>query len=369
MDATRRTGLLASAGTALIGLGGCATSSPARDSLEGRLAAAVQAYDAQGDHRTGSPADIAAADWLAAEVANSGGAAMLEHFDLLRVDPRECHVGAEGRRAVLSDVRQSRHQAVVLITRGGRPGLFLLNAPAFSKPSGPPTLQVSSTHAEWLHALTRRGADVDLVGRVDRTPAKASNVTAFVRGSDRILAPIVVSTPRSAWWRCAGERGGGLACWLEAVRSLARANPRRDCHFVAFSGHELGWLGMLDYMRRRPDLIGRAHLWLHFGANVGVARQPNMIDASDDPLERWAAAAMEREGVAVNRRARRGSTPFGEAAFVHRGGGRYVALVCDNDLFHHPDDRWPDAIDVSALARYARAFSSAMVEVAAGATA
>jgi hypothetical protein len=74
---------------------------------------------------------------------------------------------------------------------------------------------------------------------------------------------------------------------------------------------------------------------------------------------------MEAQGLTLNRRAKRGSTPFGEAAFVHRGGGRYVALVCDNDLFHHPADRWPDAIDVSSLARYAQAFATAVAKIAA----
>jgi len=60
-----------------------------------------------------------------------------------------------------------------------------------------------------------------------------------------------------------------------------------------------------------------------------------------------------------------GVDSFREAAFVHRGGGRYVALVCDNDLFHHADDRWPDAIDAASLAKYARAFATAVAQVAA----
>jgi hypothetical protein len=122
---------------------------------------------------------------------------------------------------------------------------------------------------------------------------------------------------------------------------------------------------MQDYLRRRPDLVRQAHLWLHFGANIGAPQQPNMINASDDTLEQWAAAAMEREGLAVNRKARRGSTPFGEAAFVHRAGGRYVALVCDNEFFHNASDRWPHAIDVRSLARYARSFTTAVAEMAA----
>ena len=66
-----------------------------------------------------------------------------------------------------------------------------------------------------------------------------------------------------------------------------------------------------------------------------------MINASDDTLEQWTVAAMEKEGIQVNRRAKRGSIPFGEAALVHRGGGRYVALVCDSDVFHNVADAGP----------------------------
>lgn len=74
---------------------------------------------------------------------------------------------------------------------------------------------------------------------------------------------------------------------------------------------------------------------------------------------------MEKEGLQVNRKAKRGgSTPFGEAALVHRAGGRYVALVCDNDVFHNVADRWPEAVDVASLARYARAFAVGVAQVA-----
>jgi hypothetical protein len=149
-----------------------------------------------------------------------------------------------------------------------------------------------------------------------------------------------------------------LACWLEVMRSLAATKPARDCLFVAFSGHEIGWLGIDDYLKRRPELVKRAHALIHFGANIGAPRQPNMINASDDALERWATLAMEAEGLTVDRRAGRGTTPFGEAAFVHRGGGRYLSMVCDSDVFHHASDRWPEAVDTAVLARYARAFAN-----------
>jgi hypothetical protein len=62
-------------------------------------------------------------------------------------------------------------------------------------------------------------------------------------------------------------------------------------------------------MERRKDLIKRAYAWIHFGANIGAPQQPNLLQASDDALEQWAVAAMEREGLTVNRKAERGSIP------------------------------------------------------------
>ena len=421
MSMPRREFLVIGGQSTLLALAACATKTspfPADDgqavsSFERRVASVVQAYDSQGNHRTATDGDTASANWLADETRKAGAEALLEPFDLNRVDPRACYVstasrrvdgvplfdasftddagvsgrlgplgsdseigltetepsrltdpGSESRRAVLTEVRQSRQKAVVLITRGSRPGLFLLNAPAFTKPFGPPTLQVSSAEAAWLYEQARARAEVTLIAKVERRPARAANVTARIAGTDASLSPVVISTPRSGWWQCASERGGGLACWLEAVRTLAVLKPKRDCLFVAFSGHEVSWLGILAYLRRRPDLVKRTHAWLHFGANIGAPQQPNMINASDDALEQWAVAAMEKQGLQVNRKAQRGSTPFGEAALVHRGGGRYVALVCDSDVFHNVADRWPEAVDVVILARYARAFAVGVAQIA-----
>jgi len=49
--------------------------------------------------------------------------------------------------------------------------------------------------------------------------------------------------------------------------------------------------------------------------------------------------------------------PFraGARGTIHRGGGRYVSLVCGSEVFHISADRWPDAIDVTSLAHYASA--------------
>jgi hypothetical protein len=189
-------------------------------------------------------------------------------------------------------------------------------------------------------------------------------VVATISGRDPELPPLVVMTPRSGWWQCASERGGGLACWLETMRVLARARTERDCLFVACSGHELGFLGIDAYLGRRPDLIQRAYAWIHIGANIGAPDQPNLIHASDKVMERWAAAAIEQQGLTAGATAARDSVPRGEAGTLHRGGARYAALVCGTEVFHHPDDRWPDAVDSALLARYAAALANGALQLA-----
>jgi hypothetical protein len=203
-----------------------------------------------------------------------------------------------------------------------------------------------------------------LVAQVGRITARAYNVTAKIAGRDPTLAPLVIMTPYSGWWQCASERGGGLGCWLETMQTLAAAKPDRDCLFVACSGHEIGFLGMDVYTKARPDLIGHAHAWIYFGASIGAPRQPNLIHASDPALEQWTAAAMAREQLDINNKAEHGTVPRGEIGAVHRGGGRYVAVVCGTDVFHHAADRWPDEVDVAILARYASAFAKGALELA-----
>src|SRR5262249_13617402 len=151
---------------------------------------------------------------------------------------------------------------------------------------------------------------------------------------------------------------------LEALRVLAAAKPARDCFFVALSGHELGFLGMDAYLKSRSDLIKRAHAWIFFGSSIGEPRQPNLIHSSDDALERGTVATMSKEGLTRNGMARHDSKARGEAGAVQQGGGRFVTLVCGSDVYHNVADRWPEAVDVAILARYARAFANGALELA-----
>ena len=142
------------------------------------------------------------------------------------------------------------------------------------------------------------------------------------------------------------------------MRATRDAKPARDVLFVASSGHELGHLGIDTFIERRPGLVPAAKAWIHLGANIGAAQGPgNNLQASDDEMETMMAEAMAKAGLRIDRRLPRGAVPRGEAENVHRGGGRYISIIGNNDLFHNTIDRGVDAVDLNVIERFASAFA------------
>ncbi len=369
--------------------------------MQQRIGAVVRAYEEQGFHRTGTAVDRQSGEWLANEVRQIGLTPALEEFSLSRVDPLHASIAVNGRKidglplfdggftgsagiegrlgsldsdapigfaeiapnaaeaGALGDARRhNRHRAIVVVTRGARPGFCPSNADSFVRPFGPPVLQVTSEEAPFLANVVHRSATALLTAQAERVQALAFNVTTMVSGTDQSLLPLVVMTPRSGWWWCASERGGGLVCWLEMMRAMHGAKPARDVLFVASSGHELGHLGLDAFVERRPGLVPAAKAWIHLGANIGAAQGPgNNVQASDDEMESMMAEAMTRAGLRIDRRHPRGAAPRGEAENVHRGGGRYVSIIGNNDLFHNMSDRGPGAVDLRTIERFATAFA------------
>jgi hypothetical protein len=177
-------------------------------------------------------------------------------------------------------------------------------------------------------------------------------------------------TPRSSWWQSTAERGGGLVCWLESLRALLGRpqvkSLRRDVIFTANSGHELNHLGLDDFVARRPgwDKAGGAE-WVHYGANLGAFGSWLSLVSNSDDLRRLGLTALADAGQPPDDIPWPSQPPSGETRDIHRAGGRYLTLVGTNRLFHLPEDRWPHAVDVPAIARIAAA-SARMVLMLAG---
>jgi hypothetical protein len=383
-----------------------ARSNPAADprDVEGRAADVIRKYSSEGLHRTATPVDRASADRLLGFVRDAGARPSLESFQLSRVDPVTCFVeidgarieglsmfdggftGPEGVSGAIAPIERdgsiglvqtpptgeqplhrqrvaSRHRAIVAVTIGARPGLCPVNAAWFTSPSGPPVAQIGSEHLAAVQAAATSGRTVRVVAHVKRERATAYNVVAAIDGARRDLPPVCVMTPRSGWHANASERGGGLACWVETIRAVARARPARTVRFVASSGHELGHLGLHDYLDRHDGLAANAFAWVHLGANIGASTGDTRMTSSDDALGGAAVRALTPHGLGTIARTPAAQVA-GEAATIKEQNGRFVSFIGQNAWFHNPGDLWPDAVDVATVARFARAIADLTIFLA-----
>jgi hypothetical protein len=368
---------------------------------ERRAARWLDAWDRQGTHRTATQGDDAGADWLMAEARALGADVATEEFAIDRLDPVDAFLelggeriaavpafdapasgdaGIEGRlgpaggdaeiavaelspRAVYSHQYQTlrragEHRGLVILCAGEEPGLALLNAEQFLAPYGVPTIHVGSEARKAVMAAAARRAPARLVTDSRRTPARGSNVVVTLGTADA-GPPLVVMTPRSSWWQSVAERGGGIVCWLESLRALLAQPPRRPVVFTANSGHELGHLGLDDFVARRPGWDRPATeggaTWVHYGANIGAAGGALSLVAPEDALRDLARGELAAAGRPADTIAPKTLVPSGETRDIHRAGGSYLTLVGTNRWFHLPQDCWPYAVDVAAIARIAGA--------------
>ena len=340
------------------------------------------AWDSHGYHRTGTAGDRAGADWLTEKAQAFGAATAQETFTLDRLDPGDVYLEVDGTRipgipvfdapatsgvtgvlgteiavaalgpgAVYTGeyrlLRQNAgHAGLVIQCSGAHPGMGLLNAEHFPTPYGAPAIHVD--------AAIPIGRSARLVSESLRTRTEARNVVVTLKGRDPSRPPVVVMTPRSSWWQSTAERGGGIVCWLETLRALLAAPPACDVILTANSGHELGHLGLDDFMARRPgwDLANSA-VWVHYGANIGAAGGALSVVSPDDGLRARMHNALTAAGQPPDTMAPKDLVPSGETRDIHRAGGRYVTLVGTNPWFHLPQDRFPHTVDVPAIARVA----------------
>ena len=366
----------------------------------------IQGWDAIIDHRTGTDGDQRTAEWLADMIRAAGAEPHLDAFPFTRRILHECAISIGDRRlegvpafdggytteegilarltplmedskknykgdciavtsfspagehppTLLHSARTKPYQAIVAYSARAEmiPGLALVNAPRYHEPYGPPVLQVATEHQDWLEDAAGEQALAHLVAHVTQEETTACNVQTRITGRDPSLAPLVIMTPRSAWWTCTAERAGGIALWLACVRHFVDAGSDRDVIFTANTGHELGHVGLDHYLAQQPTLLQDAHAWIHLGANFAAVDSKLWYQASP-ALMALGLDALATEGCVPEKITPEGNQPTGEAGNIYDGGGRYLSLLGDNRWFHHPDDRWPDTVDIERMARLNRA--------------
>jgi hypothetical protein len=286
-----------------------------------RLFADIQSYTEAGNKQSGGEGDRWTADWTAKRLSSAGFEVERQTFDVPWFEASRCElvlgdlgvslaaqplaietgetglkgplrlVEAAGRldgaiavlrlpyrrwsslvdRAVrdpLADALARGASAVILVTTGPTGEVLLLNAPADRPASDKPLALLAPRLAAPVIEAARYGSTAKLLLRGRGGSRLAQNVIGR-----RVLPGrpwLVVSTPRSGWTDCAGERGPGIAIWLALADWMPRAFPQHSLLFVCNSGHEYENLGASHIVDKVGPPTGDTAFWLHLGANAAT---------------------------------------------------------------------------------------------------
>jgi hypothetical protein len=310
------------------------------------------------------PVWLPSADWRVAGVLFSRPAGVPPAGSALVLEVASYTTATAAVNATIQKALDARASAIILINTNNGPGgteLCTLNSPFTATPWPVPIVVVGSKHEAFLASATRldlltvggfagAGESSNVVGRLFipgpppplpsfNSSRRATNSSSGRAGSKqrRAARHVVVTTPTTGWFKCGGERGPGVALWLQLARRGAALRAQRllqwqrweagrrelepapalalragnhtklltatgdtgddaqglgsaeffaaahhtELHFVGTSGHELGNLGALlnfeDLAQQGLGPEGGAvAFWVHLGASIAVLRdQPN----------------------------------------------------------------------------------------------
>lgn len=355
----------------------------------------IRAYEEMGDHRTGREADNAATDWMIAELAAVGVQARPQEWTFPQVGWNDACVrlngssvpgvplfdgaleSVSGRLAEpgsagivvtqiahgdatqfstamyphLDSLVEQGADAVVLVMGDPDGNHAIRNAEFPRNPRDLAVLQVAPNDAGPVLSGAANAQSADLVIEGWRETKSAANVVASIPGTDPSEKPVTLMTPKSGWYTCAAERGGGIAIWMEVAGRIA-ANPgRRTLNMVASSGHELHHLGLEHYIEQLGAAAHDVHAWMHLGASIGSRNGQPSYAASDDELFNVATDALNAQG--LERRAFPvGNAGFGEARNIGEINGRFASFLGGHPYFHSPLDTYDRCVDPESLARH-----------------
>jgi hypothetical protein len=347
-------------------------------------------YAAIGDHHTGTDADASARRWLRGELTARGARVEEQPYRFERyaasarvtareralralplfyggvgavdaADPPVVPVGfGAGQPEIDVDdlvgrtATATRASALVLATGGDDGRLVAVNRAPVSRPDTPLVALVAGAE---INAAARRRERLRV--EIDAELVAGESATVVARLGPEAADPYVVTTPLTGWFACAGERGTGIAVAIEVATRLAARHP---VLVVATTGHELGFLGLRDYLARsclRPRAV------LHLGAGVAagdpeadgtVALHP--LRAAFTTLARCDRVARALEPARYSVVEMKGPWP-GEGQDWRHLGVPVLSLVAGFARFHTPDDVPAAVTSPALLARVCDAVSAA----------
>jgi hypothetical protein len=181
-----------------------------------------------------------------------------------------------------------------------------------------------------------KGADATFTLDGDATHRNSTNIIGRMERGGRW---IVISTPRSGWFDCVGERGTGTSVFLELAEWVVERFPNHSIHLVNAGAHEYYFAGSHRVMDLAPPPQS-TDIWAHVGATV-AARDADesgpvlrMLDTADPQRSVMAtpnlnpAVAEGFRGIPELERAQPVRRDAGElSVFADRGYARCFAVL------------------------------------------
>src|SRR6187402_80976 len=302
----------------LSGVTALCQNKPEADFFNGnQLFSTVQKFVSLGEHRTGTPTDLATSDWLGKELTSYGYDVKYLEFPIRQFFPEKIYLssGTDVIKAfplwwvnekinrdvtgTLVDVNKTKvlnksnialiHlplkqqranpkiyidsiinlgvKGIVAITDNPSGEIEAYNTNKDQEPWKAPIILIAPKDSAKALAFVKSGKPVNLAINGTFKDVKGRNVYGTIGNGDKY---IVISTPISGWFTCGGERGSGIAVWLALAKWAASEKSKYTFVFTGNSGHEHAFKGAHEFLERNAPPVDKTHLWIHFGAGAAT---------------------------------------------------------------------------------------------------
>ena len=321
----------------VLAAGACALRNPLQgapmDPVSARIQADLERHASFGIKRSASPGDLATAAWIAERLRTSGYKVNVMDFEApflverstrlvsagmtadLYAQPPCKTTGPKGVTARLALIRTQADAAntkgkiallvlapgryaalgrgnagigaivkaaatagaagVVIVTTGPSGEAALLNVP--EEPGLPlPVAILAPKISMPFQEAAADGAEATLILDGQMTRRNSQNVIGRIERGNRWIA---ISTPRSGWFQCVGERGTGTAVFLELAAWAAGRFPNHSIHLMNTGGHEYYFTGSHKAMEAGASAAGNRGVGAHRRVAGGARRGRNGTDA------------------------------------------------------------------------------------------